>query len=59
MGQLECEELHTLGNKKAFKVGIPFDDLQITQDPEFWPKNVIVRRFRFPRKSMEEAAELN
>ena len=58
-GHLECEELHTLGNKKAFKVGIPFAYLRNTQDPEFWPENIIVRRFRFPRRSTGEGVELN
>ncbi|PSN42468.1 hypothetical protein C0J52_21051 [Blattella germanica] len=35
---IECEELHTLRNKKAFKAGFPLEHLENTQDPR--PENI-------------------
>lgn len=46
-GQTECEELTTRGQNKAFKVGIPFHSLDGATKADFWPKGVLVRRFRF------------
>lgn len=47
--EIICEEIETKGRTKAFKIGLNFDDLEKTNDPNLWPRNVIVRRYRFPR----------
>ena len=52
-GEIECEELRSRGKNKAFKLGIPYDYLEEVQDPLFWPKEIIIRRFRFRKYSQE------
>ena len=49
-GNIECEELETRENKKAYKVGFPLHYLGKTKNPAFWPEGVIVRRFQFRRR---------
>ena len=49
--QLVCEELRTLGTNKAYKVGIPFHHLSDTENPEFWPRGILVRPFRHSRRN--------
>ena len=49
-GSIYCEELKTLGTNKAFRVGIDFQLLPVIEDPEFWPRGVLVRQFRFRRQ---------
>ncbi|KAJ4427085.1 hypothetical protein ANN_24700 [Periplaneta americana] len=46
-----CEELRTMGMNKAFKIGIPMQNLEETEKPEYWPKGILVRRFRFSRRT--------
>lgn len=48
-GDIDCEELNTKGNSKAFKLGIQFNFLEDVENSQFWPVNVRVRRFRFFR----------
>lgn len=48
-GNIECEELNVIGTNKAFKVGIPFDQKDLAELPDFWPKGVIVRQYIFRR----------
>lgn len=50
MENVTCEEIDTRGRNKAFKVSFNFDDLEKTKDPYFWPRNVIIRPYRFPRR---------
>ena len=57
-GETTCEELHTLGDKKAFKVGFPFHHLKEAELPEFWPQGIIVRRFRFRKSHRDEGVDL-
>ena len=52
-GNITCEELTTMGEAKAFKVGISFEYLEMTYNPEFWPRGVTVRWFCFPRRRNE------
>ena len=55
---IECEELHTIGDKKAFKIGFPFKFLGSTDRPDFWPQGIVVRRFRFRKTQSTEGIEL-
>ena len=34
---------------RSFKIGINYDFLELVEDPNFWPKDIVVRRFRFFR----------
>lgn len=43
----ECIQLETKGTNKAFRVGIPFADLNRVNLPDFWPKDVLVRQYLF------------
>ncbi|KAJ4444760.1 hypothetical protein ANN_06557 [Periplaneta americana] len=40
-GAIECEELSVKGINKAFRVGIPFELKDLTEQPEFWPRGVV------------------
>jgi len=55
-GSIDCEEIPTRGTSKAFKVGIPYDQLKKIEATDFWPKDVLVKRyhFRFRRHPTEE-----
>jgi hypothetical protein len=50
VGKIVCEELETKGYFKAFKVGIPYENLEKVNTAEFWPAGVLVRQFRFRRQ---------
>jgi hypothetical protein len=50
VGKVECEVLETKGYFKAFKVGIPYENLGKVNTAEFWPAGVLVRQFRFRRQ---------
>ncbi|KAJ4432700.1 hypothetical protein ANN_21329 [Periplaneta americana] len=54
----ECEMLKTEGHMKAFKIGIPFEALQITENPDLWPEGIIVRRFSFRRQRNNKGVPL-
>ena len=47
------EELKTTNEveklSKSFKIGFNFDLLETVENPEFWPQNILVRRYRFFR----------
>lgn len=43
--QLEIEQLNTIGATNSFKVGIDSKYFDILNNNEFWPKNIIFRRF--------------
>ncbi|KAJ4425322.1 hypothetical protein ANN_29117 [Periplaneta americana] len=38
---ITCKELHNLGDKKAFKVGFPFNYIDETERSDFWLQGVI------------------
>jgi hypothetical protein len=48
-GELDCEELPGKGTNRAFRVGVPFKDLDRINLPDFWPSGVMIRRFRWFR----------
>ena len=52
-GEIICEALETKGRNKAFIIGFNFEDLKKTDDPNFWPKYVLVRPFRFRRAEQQ------
>ena len=45
------EELTTVGPCKAFKLGFPFEQLQLTENTDFWPQGAIVWPFRFGHRT--------
>jgi hypothetical protein len=49
-GNIECDELKTLGDKKAFKVGLPYASLNTVSKPEFWSTGILMRRFCLSRR---------
>jgi hypothetical protein len=49
-GNIECDELKTIGDKKAFKVGITYTSLNSVSKPEFWPTGILMGRFRLSRR---------
>ena len=57
-GEIDCEQLETRGRNRAFKIGFDFDKLEEVNDPDFWPRNVLVRpfRFRFSRREPQGAS---
>ncbi|KAJ4440833.1 hypothetical protein ANN_10679, partial [Periplaneta americana] len=55
---VKCEQLDTLDHYRAFKMGIPYEDLEAASNPEFWPTGVLVRTFRF-RRERNTGARLN
>lgn len=48
-GEITCERIEIKGRNKAYKVGMDFENLEKTNEPSFWPKNVLIRTYRFPR----------
>jgi hypothetical protein len=48
------EELTTVGPCKAFKLGFPFEQLQLTENPDFWPQGAVVRPFRFNHRTWRQ-----
>lgn len=41
-----CEKLETKFNSySSFKIGIPFDKLDLVLSPDFWPSGVLIRKF--------------
>lgn len=42
-----CVKLDSRGNYGAFKVGVPYSLREGAMDPNFWPRNVNIRRFNF------------
>lgn len=56
-GNIECEELHTQGEKKAFKIGFPLSYLEDTQRTNFWPQGIVVRRYNFRRYKEDTEGE--
>jgi hypothetical protein len=40
-----CEELHSRGRNKAFKIGIFYESHQIADDPSFWPEGTVFAPF--------------
>ncbi|KAJ9596700.1 hypothetical protein L9F63_012304 [Diploptera punctata] len=57
-GEITCEELNTLGDTKAFKVSFPLHQLKETEQPDFWPMGIRVRRFRFRKTYRDEGVDL-
>lgn len=57
-GKIECEELHTLGDRKAFKIGIPYAYLEDAQSADFWPQGITVRRYRFRRNAWRQDEDI-
>ena len=53
--KITVEELNTENDveksSRSFKIGFNFDLLETVENPEFWPHNIYVRRFRFFRGS--------
>jgi hypothetical protein len=43
--EVVVEELKTMGSYKAFKLGFPFENLQLMQNLEFWPQRTRIRPF--------------
>lgn len=52
-GVVECEEVDTPGKLKAFKLGIPHDELEIINKAEAWPTGVLVKKYIFRRFGRE------
>jgi len=48
------EELRTMGPGKAFKLGFPFEHLQLTENLEFWPQGAIIRPFRISYREQRQ-----
>jgi hypothetical protein len=49
-GNIECDELKIIGDKKAFKVGITYTSFNSVSKPEFWPTGILMRSFRLSRR---------
>jgi hypothetical protein len=45
------EELTMVGPCKAFKLGFPFEQLQLMENPDFWPQGAVVQPFRFSHRT--------
>ncbi|PSN47592.1 hypothetical protein C0J52_04566 [Blattella germanica] len=45
--RVEVEQLDTKGSNKAFKVGLPYEHLETLNQPDFWPKVIVVRKYNF------------
>jgi hypothetical protein len=41
------QELTTVGPCKAFKLEFPFEQLQLMENPDFWPQGAILWPFHF------------
>jgi hypothetical protein len=48
------DELTTVGPCKVFKLGFPFEQLQLIENPEFWAQGAIVRPFRFSHRTWRQ-----
>jgi hypothetical protein len=48
------EELTTVRPCKAFKLGFPFEQLQLTDNLDFWLQGAIVRPFRFSHRTWRQ-----
>lgn len=59
LNNVSCEELRTSGLNKAFKVGIPYQYLEQTEEATFWPKGILVRPFRAPIRRYHGGADLD
>ena len=46
-GNKTVEDLQSKGPNKAFRLAVPLDFLEQVNEPGFWPKGLIVRRWRF------------
>jgi hypothetical protein len=57
-GDITCEELNSLGSTKAFKVRIREEEAEKTDNENFWPKGVLIRPFRFPRRANQQGVHL-
>ena len=44
-----CRQLITKGNSNSFLIGAPMNLKEKLMDPHYWPENVIVKRFWFPK----------
>ena len=47
-GKINCDLVNERPGSRAFKIGIPLQDLELVHDGNFWPKDVICRPFRQP-----------
>ena len=56
---ISCEDLNIRGNKKGFRVGFPIRYLETTENPDFWPEGILVKRFRFRKNQYNDGVELN
>jgi hypothetical protein len=52
--EVSVEELRTMGPCKAFKLGFPFEHLQLTLNSEFWPQGAKIRPFRFSHRTWRQ-----
>ena len=52
-GTIECEELEVVGRNRAFRVGIPFDMKEQVEQPQLWPKGIVVRQYIFRRQQRQ------
>jgi len=48
------EELTTVGPCKTFKLGFLFEQLQLTENQDFWPQGAVVRPFRFSHRTWRQ-----
>lgn len=46
-------------NTASFKVGINYDLLPEISKPEFWPKNIIVRRYNFKTRKTSNFSKVS
>ncbi|PSN31063.1 hypothetical protein C0J52_28439 [Blattella germanica] len=46
-GEIICYQLETKGVNKAFRIGIPFNSIQMVNEPEFWPVGILIRQYIF------------
>ena len=57
-GNIEAEDLLSKGPNKSFRVMFPLDQLEQINEPNFWPRTVVVRRWRFHATRELEGAQL-
>lgn len=57
-GNVNVEKLQSKGSNSSFCVRIDSDLKEQIYDPKFWPKNIIVRRYKFFRGNTENMSEL-
>ena len=56
--EIECEELNSLSRNKAFKIGFPSSFAGTVDKEEFWPKEILIRPFRFRSWEDKQGIEL-